>query len=292
MGAFPRPWAQTAPTLCFPLGPPKVKAVKKSEHVTEGEGAVLACKSESFPPITEWVWYKVGDTEHQVLTNNSQGKVFVVSTETRTELHILNLDLEADPGQYVCNGSSTEGTGHAVVTLHVRSQLAALWPFLGIVAEVLVLVTVIFIYEKRRKPDEVPDGEPAQPRSGGRRRALWVAGRPPRALPCLSQLGSPPPGPACMASAAQWGGGGAPRAAPQGASGSPDTCSPLAPGSSAQTRTPARRLCESHPRGWAGRGPRAGRPSVWGHGGRGAGRVSAQGLNGPPTPPGRAAGTT
>nr|KAF6400452.1 basigin (Ok blood group) [Rousettus aegyptiacus] len=31
-------------------GPPKVKAVKKSEHVTEGEGAVLACKSESFPP--------------------------------------------------------------------------------------------------------------------------------------------------------------------------------------------------------------------------------------------------
>lgn len=182
-------------TLCFPLGPPKVKAVKKSEHVTEGEGAVLACKSESFPPITEWVWYKVGDTEHQVLTNNSQGKVFVVSTETRTELHILNLDLEADPGQYVCNGSSTEGTGHAVVTLHVRSQLAALWPFLGIVAEVLVLVTVIFIYEKRRKPDEVPDGEPAQPRSGGRRRALWVAGRPPRALPCLSQLGSPPPRP-------------------------------------------------------------------------------------------------
>nr|KAF6400455.1 basigin (Ok blood group) [Rousettus aegyptiacus] len=126
-------------------GPPKVKAVKKSEHVTEGEGAVLACKSESFPPITEWVWYK--------------GKVFVVSTETRTELHILNLDLEADPGQYVCNGSSTEGTGHAVVTLHVRSQLAALWPFLGIVAEVLVLVTVIFIYEKRRKPDEVPDDE-------------------------------------------------------------------------------------------------------------------------------------
>lgn len=269
-----------------------MKAVKKSEHVTEGEGAVLACKSESFPPITEWVWYKVGDTEHQVLTNNSQGKVFVVSTETRTELHILNLDLEADPGQYVCNGSSTEGTGHAVVTLHVRSQLAALWPFLGIVAEVLVLVTVIFIYEKRRKPDEVPDGEPAQPRSGGRRRALWVAGRPPRALPCLSQLGSPPPGPACMASAAQWGGGGAPRAAPQGASGSPDACSPLAPGSSAQTRTPARRLCESHPRGWAGRGPQAGRPSVWGHGGRGAGRVSARALNGPPTPPGRAAGTT
>lgn len=136
-----------------------MKAVKKSEHATEGEGVVLACKSESFPPITEWVWYKVSDTEQQILTNNSQNKVYVVSVETRTELHILNLDLETDPGKYVCNGSSVEGTDQAVIVLHVRSQLAALWPFLGIVAEVLVLVTIIFIYEKRRKPDEVLDGE-------------------------------------------------------------------------------------------------------------------------------------
>ncbi|XP_039694958.1 basigin [Pteropus medius] len=140
-------------------GPPRVKAVKKSEHATEGEGVVLACKSESFPPITEWVWYKVSDTEQQILTNNSQNKVYVVSVETRTELHILNLDLETDPGKYVCNGSSVEGTDQAVIVLHVRSQLAALWPFLGIVAEVLVLVTIIFIYEKRRKPDEVLDDE-------------------------------------------------------------------------------------------------------------------------------------
>jgi len=29
-------------------------------------------------------------------------------------------------------------------------KLAALWPFLGICAEVLILCTIIFIYEKRR----------------------------------------------------------------------------------------------------------------------------------------------
>lgn len=95
----------------------------------------------------------------QVITNSSQGKHLVVSTEAQSELHLLDLDLEADPGQYVCNGTNTEGTGQATITLRVRHRFAALWPFLGIVAEVLVLVTVIFIYEKRRKPDEVPDGE-------------------------------------------------------------------------------------------------------------------------------------
>ncbi|KAM7142722.1 basigin [Molossus nigricans] len=139
-------------------GSPKIKAVKKSEHATEGESVVLACKSESFPPVTDWVWYKMSDGGDQVLTNNSQNK-FVLSSETKTELHIQNLDLEADPGKYACNGTNAEGTDQAVITLRVRNRLAALWPFLGIVAEVLVLVTIIFIYEKRRKPDEVLDDE-------------------------------------------------------------------------------------------------------------------------------------
>ncbi|CAK6445740.1 unnamed protein product [Pipistrellus nathusii] len=139
-------------------GPPKIKAVKKSEHATEGETVVLACKSESFPPVTQWVWYKIKGDEIEVFNNVSTNKL-VVTSETKTELHIHNLVLEADPGVYACNGTNTEGTDQAVITLRVRNRLAALWPFLGIVAEVLVLVTIIFIYEKRRKPDQVLDDE-------------------------------------------------------------------------------------------------------------------------------------
>jgi len=33
---------------------------------------------------------------------------------------------------------------------NVTDKLAALWPFLGICAEVAILCTIIFIYEKRR----------------------------------------------------------------------------------------------------------------------------------------------
>lgn len=142
-------------------GPPVVKAAKKSEHASEGETVTLVCKSDSYPPVSSWIWYKMSDSGYQVITNGSQSKFSVSSSETRSELHIKDLDMTLDPGTYACNGTSSEGTSHATITLRVRSHLAALWPFLGIVAEVLVLVTIIFIYEKRRKPDEPLDDDDA-----------------------------------------------------------------------------------------------------------------------------------
>lgn len=69
-----------------------------------------------------------------------------------------DLNIEEDMGVYECLGTSDAGKAQAKITLRVRSQLAALWPFLGIVAEVIILVTIIFIYEKKRKPDEITDG--------------------------------------------------------------------------------------------------------------------------------------
>lgn len=95
----------------------------------------------------------------QPIVNGTEDRFFIKSDGNKTELRITALDLEKDPGEYRCNGTNEMGEGSATVALRVRSRLAALWPFLGIVAEVLVLVTIIFIYEKRRKPDEVPDGK-------------------------------------------------------------------------------------------------------------------------------------
>ncbi|NXM57854.1 BASI protein, partial [Illadopsis cleaveri] len=134
---------------------PQVTAYKKSEHGNEGDTGVLTCKNPSFPAVTTWSWSKSG---HGALENAS-GRYIITSSGNKTELRILKLDIEQDTGDYFCNGTNSYGTGEATVNLRVRSRLAALWPFLGIVAEVLVLVTIIFIYEKRRKPDEVPDDD-------------------------------------------------------------------------------------------------------------------------------------
>ncbi|KFW84576.1 Basigin, partial [Manacus vitellinus] len=134
---------------------PQVTAYKKSEHGNEGDTGVLTCKNPSFPPVTTWSWYKNGESDLQ----NASGRYIIKSSGNKTELRILKLNIEEDTGDYRCTAVNSYGSGDATVNLRVRSRLAALWPFLGIVAEVLVLVTIIFIYEKRRKPDEVLDDD-------------------------------------------------------------------------------------------------------------------------------------
>lgn len=62
-----------------------------------------------------------------------------------------------DAGWYQC---SVGGEGHAAVTtLRVKDMYAALWPFLGICAEVFVLCAIILVYEKRRTKPELDDSD-------------------------------------------------------------------------------------------------------------------------------------
>ncbi|KAM4708910.1 basigin [Discoglossus pictus] len=152
---------QTSPVmsgLVNVTAPPHVSAYKKSEHGNEGDTGVLTCKSSSFPPVDAWAWYFVTETENMPLINGTE-RYIIKSSGNKTELRIEQLDIEKDQGNYMCNGTNLYGTESATIHLRVRSRLAALWPFLGIVVEVLILVTIIFIYEKRRKPDEVPEDD-------------------------------------------------------------------------------------------------------------------------------------
>lgn len=94
----------------------------------------------------------------QFIVNGTSNKYEIKSTPNKTSLTINDLNIESDVGDYTCSGTSEIGTATDNIHLRVRSRWAALWPFLGIVAEVIILVTIIFIYEKRRKPDEINDG--------------------------------------------------------------------------------------------------------------------------------------
>ncbi|CAH1796549.1 unnamed protein product [Owenia fusiformis] len=134
----------------------------KSKNLIQGEVLVVNCPITGYPlPTVEWL--KGG----KPMDFNSSRIHFNIVDEIEGAQMTINDIKDDDRAEYTCvgtniiNGEKYNDT--AVIMIRVIDKLAALWPFLGIVAEVVVLCTIIFIYEKRRSKQNNFEDEDSDP---------------------------------------------------------------------------------------------------------------------------------
>lgn len=100
---------------------------------------------------------------NQVLEDNERIKLEEYNGVEDALLVIEKAEL-SDRGYYSCIGHNDlmEEPTHSESFVRVKDKLAALWPFIGICAEVFILCAIILIYEKRRNKTEIDESDTDQ----------------------------------------------------------------------------------------------------------------------------------
>lgn len=138
--------------------------IPKDISVIEGEKLRVVCLVLGNPiPTVTWEY-------NGVEYNKSEGRV-TLEAETEGDRIIPNtvfilkdITME-DQAPLKCIGYSkhtNERSEPSVAIVRVKDKYAALWPFLGICAEVLVLCAVILVYEKKRNKTELEESDTDQ----------------------------------------------------------------------------------------------------------------------------------
>lgn len=132
--------AQVSKTITLVAMP--LAKMPKNTYVVENE--MLTIKCETYGNVTDIVW-EIGN----LTLNSSEDRIKL--SEDNHVLEISNITLN-DRGNFTCivNNDKLEVSFITATFVRVKGKYAALWPFLGICAEVFVLCTIILIYEKRR----------------------------------------------------------------------------------------------------------------------------------------------
>ncbi|XP_045189922.1 neuroplastin-like isoform X2 [Mercenaria mercenaria] len=124
---------------------PAIDSHDNNKNLVQGDNLELKCKVSGFPKPTV-SWFKDGSEIntttriHTLEYEGAMGKLMIYSLE------------DEDEGYYKCFAENDVEPLNATAEMRVRvkDKYAALWPFLGIVVEVVVLCVIILVYEKRR----------------------------------------------------------------------------------------------------------------------------------------------
>lgn len=143
--------------------------VPENVYVVENEKLEIACIARGTEPKITWMFSNSTDVDGPFQEIQSGGRYKLDDHENiaNSRLVIDHAEL-SDRGFYKCVGISdfmkTAGIASAESDsmVRVKDKLAALWPFLGICAEVFILCAIILIYEKRRNKTDLDESDTDQ----------------------------------------------------------------------------------------------------------------------------------
>ncbi|XP_014680071.1 PREDICTED: basigin-like isoform X1 [Priapulus caudatus] len=125
----------------------------KSKNIIEGDNHTITCSPIGSPDGLNVTWYK----DAKLLVESDHLMLQQVNNSDSVRLLIISARINEESGKFECLVRNDFGNASTVITIRVKDKLAALWPFLGICAEVALLCLIIFIYEKKRSKDEDDD---------------------------------------------------------------------------------------------------------------------------------------
>ncbi|XP_072215628.1 embigin [Excalfactoria chinensis] len=136
----------------FHLHVPQIAGREKTIISYVGDSAILICKSHT--PIA-WTWYMTNGSEQIAINDSLMLDKYVIdkADANATRLKILKLTKE-DSGAYWCEAAFELGKTRKKLTLNILSFMVPLKPFLAVVAEVIILITLIFAFEFYSKKKE------------------------------------------------------------------------------------------------------------------------------------------
>jgi len=151
---------------------PYMKLPKTATFI-EGEKVEMECIVYGVPtPEVSWKF------ENNTIVSNEFMSFKPNKKNISNAILVINSISMKDRGNFYCIGKNTVVYAPVISGpsyVRIKDKMAALWPFLGICAEVIILCLIIFIYEKKRNKaefeesdtDQGPETNNANDHSGG-----------------------------------------------------------------------------------------------------------------------------